>query len=168
MIQLLDLNQLDQLMYIKTLWEETKTTWVHCYHRICSNLLSVTAHKNKQARKKAWRRTWAKVVDWQTAWPFRTPVVCLGSSLESLRFIRAVPDIDLIQRPHARLPPEQTHGSEEQGQGWQGWRPHLAVSLLDGDQLPHSWLTGGLSRCRVSPAGKSWLMKSQPSQKEEN
>ena len=57
----------------------------------CSNLVSVTAHKNKQACNKVWRCTRPKVVDWQAARPFRTLLVRLGSSLGSPCFITCCP-----------------------------------------------------------------------------
>lgn len=131
------------------------------------HFLSQLIKSNKLVKQHDAARQRQRAVDWQAAWPSRTPAVGLGSSPGSHSFITSRPGywLNLASPPVARLPLDATRGSELQSQGWRGRWPHLAFPLLDGDQLPHSWLTAGLSRCRVSPAGKSRLMKSQPTQR---
>ena len=162
-------KMINQKKTLRVKQQEGKNIWVHSCHNIVQILsLSLLIKTNKLVKKKCdavQDQKW--LIDRQPGhsghcWFVWDPL------WGALVLLHAVPAIDLIKCPYARLPSDQTQGSERQSQGWQGQRPHLAFSLLDGDQLPHSWLTGGLSRCCVSPAGKSWLMKSQLSQTEEN
>lgn len=83
-----------------------------------------------------------------------------GSSLERSCFTHIVPCIDSFRRPYARRWPagQGRGGCSGAGQGWQGWRPHLAFSPLDGDQFLYCWLNSRSSRCSVSPSGKSELI----------
>ena len=81
---------LDQLIHLKPSGGK-KDHYCHKMVSLCSNLLSVTAHKTKQALTKAWRFPQPKVVEWQAAWPFSTLVVRLGSSPGSPCFITCYP-----------------------------------------------------------------------------